>query len=120
MTKESPLKLADNRTQMISDALAEIGLEPTGAMLSEGFCPLCQKRGSDSLPWADEFDEANEHQADAIVNCIPCDLRWRSGPNDNGLPWIEFSQSFDHMRLTMTLNGPMEDVEDEYDDEWFE
>lgn len=111
------LQYAGTRAQEINNAISDLGLDRVGVLLSEGFCPLCNGRSGE--PPAHWDLEEEEREASAVVNCVRCDLQWRSGPNpDNGMDWIEYSQHLNDMRLTMILNAPRDPEDDEDDEEW--
>lgn len=98
-----------------NEAVGEFGLVRTAAMLGEGFCPLCQKRGTKEPVFPDFTPDEEERPSEAVVNCATCMLLWRTGPNleNPTVPvWVEHTRSMNHMFMTMALNPPSDPPDD--------
>jgi len=103
--------------EQTSKAIAVLGLEKAATVMSEGFCPLCRARSSTTpVLGFDDADEPPRPTTTSTVNCPKCVIRFRSGMNhDNNRDWIEHSHAAEHMILTMTINAPGDEEEDEED-----
>lgn len=110
---------------LANEALSKLGLDKADAMIGEGFCPICQNRGS-ATPVIDDEPDTDEGRLKhhALVNCTTCNVRWRSGPNGGmpgPLPWIEHARQVkDGMIFAMLLNGPPDLPYLPAEDEWWD
>lgn len=102
--------------ELANKALSSLGLNRAGVMLAEGFCPLCQKRGSGSLDALIDDEDAHPTTT-ARVDCTACQIRWRGGVNpENHLEWVQHAHAVEGMVLTYSLNPP---AEPEEEDDWY-
>lgn len=99
-------------SETASQTVGKLGLDRTGVILSEGYCPTCQVRSVQrSVLDYDPDEEDFRTGATAVVNCPQCLTLWRTGTNpENDLPWIEHSRASNHMMMTLTINPPEDAV----------
>lgn len=108
--------------------LADASLEKAVASLSEGYCPNCQERLTQQVPFDLEGHEENHLEdgshpgAFAQGGCKTCGHWLRAGASGSDPDRDWFSAQMIHPRgfglITMSLNPPSEDKDYDEEEEW--